>query len=228
MVSTMTILMAVLSVAAVSAAGPYGLARTPPRGWRSWNAYGPGISQAKMEATMAAMARPFRDGKSILDFGYVHCGLDDNWQACGTGFNQSFHDKNGNPLINTTRFPDMAAMVQYGHARGIKVGWYINNCICAENQFRYTPGGPAFGELVYKQTVAALTQQYQFDGVKIDSCSEWLNMTHWSRLTNASGRPIMHVKILQNTFFRLSARAGIAPHTAMVRILNPAGGSAIL
>ena len=43
-----------------------------------------------------------------------------------------------------------------GHDRDLKVGWYLNNCICAENQFRYTPGGPAFGAKVFERTVAAL------------------------------------------------------------------------
>ena len=33
-------------------------------------------------------------------------GLDDFWQACGTGVNGSFHSVNGTPLINLTRFPD--------------------------------------------------------------------------------------------------------------------------
>ena len=109
-----------------------------------------------MQAAMAAMVKPFRDGKSLRDFGYVHAGLDDNWQACGAGFNQSFHDKDGNPLVNKTRFPDMAAMTKEGHDHQLKVGWYLNNCICAENQFRYTPGGASFGAKVFERTVAAL------------------------------------------------------------------------
>eukprot|EP00664_Eupelagonemidae_sp_cell27_P007524 gene7524-8309_t len=59
---------------------------------------------------------------SLLDAGYANAGLDDNWQACGTGVKGSFHDADGNPLINTTTFPDMAGMVQHGHAQGLKVG----------------------------------------------------------------------------------------------------------
>ena len=44
--------------------------------------------------------------------------------------------------------------------------------------------------------MAALAR-YKFDGVKIDSCSEWLNMTRWASLMNATGRP--PVKIQQST-----------------------------
>jgi hypothetical protein len=32
-------------------------------------------------------------------------GLDDNWQACGAGVRGSFHDANGRPLVNRSRFP---------------------------------------------------------------------------------------------------------------------------
>ena len=32
---------------------------------------------------------------------------DDNWQACGFGVDGTFHDAQGNPIINIIRFPDM-------------------------------------------------------------------------------------------------------------------------
>ena len=51
-----------------------GLARTPPRGWRSWNTFGSNVTQAKMEAIMDAMVRRDRsvDGvpTSLCDLGY--------------------------------------------------------------------------------------------------------------------------------------------------------------
>ena len=90
------------------AAGPFGLAQKPPRGWRSWNAFGTDVTQAKMQGAMIAMAdrsRTFvdRDGKSkvasLADLGFVHAGLDDSWQACGAGIEGSFHDAEGNPLV---------------------------------------------------------------------------------------------------------------------------------
>ena len=57
-------------------------------GWRSWNCYGGNVNQTKMTGTMDRMAARTRlvNGKktSLLDLGYNNCGLDDNWQACGT------------------------------------------------------------------------------------------------------------------------------------------------
>lgn len=44
--------------------------------------------------------------------------------GAGQGVGGSFHDAQGNPLINKQRFPDMAAMTAYGRQRGIKIGWW--------------------------------------------------------------------------------------------------------
>jgi hypothetical protein len=30
------------------------------------------------------------------------------------------------------KFPDMAGLVQYGHGKGLKMGWYENGCACGE------------------------------------------------------------------------------------------------
>eukprot|EP00937_MAST-01D_sp_MAST-1D-sp2_P004851 g4851.t1 len=148
-----------------------------------------------MELAMVALTtqRPYVNlrgeaaNASLADLGFVHAGLDDAWQACGTGVSGSFHAADGRPLVNTTRFPDMAAMVAFGRARGLLPGFYINNCICAENQFR---GDAEMEERIFRGTVAALTA-WDFAGVKVDSCSEFLNMTRWAALLNATGRPVL-------------------------------------
>merc|ERR1719401_2150442 len=75
------------------------------------------------------------DGRktSLADLGYVSVGLDDGWQHCRGGVNGSFHDAEGNPLIDTRKFPSMKNMTDHGHSLGLKVGWYMNNCMCNEN-----------------------------------------------------------------------------------------------
>lgn len=45
------------------------------------------------------------------------------------GVNGTQHDINGNPVINK-KFPDMQGLVNYGHSKGLKVGWYENGCAC--------------------------------------------------------------------------------------------------
>ena len=111
-----------------------GIAATPPMGWRNWNAFQGHIDQPTMHAQMAALTARTRrvvgleELSSLADAGYARAGLDDNWQACGAGVGGSFHDgATGAPLVNASRFPDMKAMVDYGHSLGLKVGWYDNN-----------------------------------------------------------------------------------------------------
>ena len=111
--------------AVVHAAGPFGLSKTPPMGWRSWNSMGAAVTQTKMQLVMEKLAevRGFSNSQhtSLASLGYATAGLDDAWQACGTGVNNSFHDINGTPLPNTTTFPNLKSMVAYGHRLNISV-----------------------------------------------------------------------------------------------------------
>ena len=59
-------------------------------------------------------------------------GLDDGWQKCGAGINGSFHDAQGDPIVDVAKFPSLGGMVAKAHRLGLKAGWYLNNCICAE------------------------------------------------------------------------------------------------
>jgi hypothetical protein len=114
---------ALLLLLAVVVAPPDG----PFRGWRSWNQMGPAINQTQHEAIAAALADRSRlvDGKptSLLDLGFDRIGMDDNWQACGTGINGSFHAADGTPLWDTARFSDVRAMNEKIHRLGLKSDW---------------------------------------------------------------------------------------------------------
>ena len=76
---------------------------------------------------MKGLVKKRSGGQSLADCGYVTAGLDDAWQACGTGVDGSFHNAQGAPLVNKTKFPDMAAMVSKAHSLGLHAGFYINN-----------------------------------------------------------------------------------------------------
>lgn len=167
-----------------------GKAVTPPMGWRSWNCYGGDVTQDLMTGIMDRMADRKRtvDGTptSLVDLGYVDCGLDDNWQACGGGVQGSFHDADGNPLINKDRFADMKAMTDHGHANGLSIGFYMNNCICSENQFT----DPVYIQKHMERSVDAIIA-YGYDGVKLDGCGQFKNLTWWYQLLNATGKGIL-------------------------------------
>eukprot|EP01052_Picozoa_sp_SAG31_P004901 SAG31_NODE_208_length_20313_cov_6.143119_18_plen_292_part_00 len=179
----------------VSTGNPNGLASTPPLGWRSWNFMKEDVSQEKILAQVSALAAAGPGGRpSLLEIGYNHIGIDDGWQACGTGINGSFHDAQGHPLINLTRFPDMRAMNMQAHAKGVKMGWYGNNCGCRESMF------DAIGGHV-KQDAQA-TADLLFDSIKVDGCGPSQNITAWTEALNATGRPILLEDCLTKRYTR--------------------------
>lgn len=166
-----------------------GLALLPPMGWRSWNQFGSDISQDLFENNiMPGLTDKSRmvDGKptSLLELGYNRMGMDDGWQACYTGINKTFHDKDGNPLINKTLFPDIKSMNDKAHDAGLLSGWYLNNCICQES------GGKIAVNKTVPNDVQALVE-LGFDSVKIDSCGPNHDVGYFAQLMNDSGRPIL-------------------------------------
>jgi alpha-galactosidase len=163
---------------------------SPPMGWRSWNCYGAHVSQAKMEQIFEAMASRER-GVSLLDLGYRYAGLDDGWQACARGY----HDADGRPRVNTQLFPDMTAMVSRGHALGLSVGWYGNNCLCADDW------GAHGGHVRYDGDVSALIS-FGFDSIKLDGCGAQNNITRWAELIEAGTRGLNRSIVVENCHVR--------------------------
>lgn len=150
-----------------------GLALTPPMGWRSWNCYHIGVTDSVIRATIDAVVAKARkvDGvpTSLQDLGFNSVGIDDGWQACGTGHKKSFHASDGTPLVNKTKFPDLHALVSYAHSKNVKIGWYDNNCYCMDE---YTlRDDPTWAEKAYAAD-AMQALDAGFDELKIDNCGD--------------------------------------------------------
>ena len=62
----------------------------------------------------------------------------------------------------------------------------MNNCICAERGFT----DPELIRKIMEKSAAAVGE-YQFDGLKLDSCSQFNNLTWWASLLNKTGRAIL-------------------------------------
>jgi alpha-galactosidase len=180
---------ALAGLAGLAAAKDDGLALTPPRGWRSWNALGLHVDQPSLEAVMDAVTvrRPLWNGSlaSLADLGYTNVGLDDGWQACHAGVGGGFHRADGTPIVNTTRFPDLAAMVDHAHALNLTAGFYGNNCYCAD---------PSDLLANFEGDVATLVAA-GFDGYKLDSCGGQKDIALYSSLITASGKKV----VIENT-----------------------------
>ena len=164
--------------------GYNGEALTPPMGWRSWNAFWDDIDQQTFVDAIDALTSVewSLDGGatlfSLAGAGYARVGIDEGWEACGAGVNGTQHDADGAPVIDTRKFPDMGALVAYGHARGVAMGWYLNGCACGEQVAL---------DLNYRGDAAAL-DALGFDAVKIDGCGAQTNMTRYAELFAATGK----------------------------------------
>jgi len=86
------------------------LALTPPMGWNSWNAWGRTVDDAKVRAAADAMVE-----KRLARHGYEYVVIDDGWEGK--------RDEKG-VLHPNEKFPDMKALADYIHARGLKFGIY--------------------------------------------------------------------------------------------------------
>jgi len=177
-----------------------GVGLTPPMGWRSWNCMHGDISDARIRATVDAITSRHRTvggvGTSLADLGFDRVGIDDGWQACNRGKNLSggtFHADDGTPLVNKTLFPNLASLVAFAKSRGVKMGWYINNCICHESKGRIGGETGKNGAWVNRTYIGDVKQVTAagFESVKIDSCGLHSDIEHYAQLFNASGHRVM-------------------------------------
>jgi alpha-galactosidase len=90
---------------------PYnGLAKTPPMGWNSWNKFQTRFDDKTVREVADALV-----SSGMKDAGYQFINIDDGWQ--GT------RDANG-VLQPNPNFPDMKALADYVHSKGLKLGIY--------------------------------------------------------------------------------------------------------
>ena len=90
---------------------PYnGLAKTPPMGWNSWNLFAQKIDDKTVRTMADAMV-----SSGMRDAGYIYVNIDDTWEGV--------RDGQGNLQANH-KFPDMKALADYVHSKGLKLGIY--------------------------------------------------------------------------------------------------------
>jgi alpha-galactosidase len=105
----MTLLAATLSPYFSLAQAPK-LALTPPMGWNSWNHFATKIDDATVRAQAEAMV-----SSGMRDAGYLYVNIDDTWEG----------ERDDKGVLHTNRkFPDMKALADYVHGKGLKLGIY--------------------------------------------------------------------------------------------------------
>ncbi|RDS83463.1 glycoside hydrolase family 27 protein [Dyella psychrodurans] len=86
------------------------LARTPPMGWNSWNHFGADVTDADIRHAADALV-----ASGMAAAGYRYVIIDDGWQGQ--------RDAQG-AMHPNAKFPDMKALADYVHGKGLKFGIY--------------------------------------------------------------------------------------------------------
>ena len=132
-------------------------AATPPMGWNSWNHFGDKVNDANVRATADAMV-----SSGMRDTGYIYVNVDDTWEGQ--------RDAQGNIHPNS-KFPDMKALADYVHSKGLKFGIYSS------------PGPKTCGEYEgsygHEQQDADTYAKWGVDFLKYDLCSYESIMQMW-------------------------------------------------
>lgn len=124
------------------------LAATPPMGWNSWNHFHRAVSDQIVRAQADAMV-----SSGMRDAGYIYVNIDDTWQG----------DRDAQGIIHPNdRFPDMKALADYVHSKGLKLGIYSS------------PGAKTCagyeGSLGHEQQDADTYAKWGIDYLKYDLC----------------------------------------------------------
>jgi alpha-galactosidase len=126
-----------------------GLALTPPMGWNSWNKFAGRVDDKAVREIADAMA-----ANGMRDAGYLYVNIDDTWEGP--------RDKDGN-IASNEKFPDMKALTDYVHSKGLKIGIYSGPgpLTCAQFPASYN----------HEEQDAKTWAAWGFDYLKYDWCS---------------------------------------------------------
>jgi alpha-galactosidase len=125
------------------------VAQTPPMGWNSWNFFAERVSDKDIRAAADQLV-----ATGMKDAGYIYVNIDDTWEGQ--------RDANG-VLHSNAKFPDMKALADYVHSKGLKIGIYSGPGpkTCAGYE----------GSLDHEAQDAQLYAQWGIDYLKYDLCS---------------------------------------------------------
>jgi alpha-galactosidase len=86
------------------------VAQTPPMGWNSWNYFAGRVTDQDIRNAADQLV-----ATGMKDAGYVYVNIDDTWEG----------ERDANGVLHTnSKFPDMKALADYVHSKGLKLGIY--------------------------------------------------------------------------------------------------------
>jgi len=137
------------NVAKAQSAAPQAAAQTPPMGWNSWNYFAERVTDKDIRAAADQLV-----STGMKDAGYIYVNIDDTWEG----------DRDASGVLHTnSKFPDMKALADYVHSKGLKIGIY-------SGPGTKTCGGYA-ASLGHEEQDAKMYAEWGFDYLKYDLCS---------------------------------------------------------
>jgi alpha-galactosidase len=93
-----------------SAAPQVLVAQTPPMGWNSWNFFAGKVTDKNIRDAADEIV-----STGMKDAGYIYINIDDTWEG----------DRDADGVLHSnSKFPDMKALADYVHSKGLKLGIY--------------------------------------------------------------------------------------------------------
>jgi alpha-galactosidase len=128
---------------------PPQVAQTPPMGWNSWNYFADKVDDKGVRAAADQLV-----STGMKDAGYIYVNIDDTWEG----------ERDASGVLHTNaKFPDMKALADYVHSKGLKIGIY-------SGPGNKTCGGYA-ASLGHEEQDAQLYASWGIDYLKYDLCS---------------------------------------------------------
>ena len=123
--------------------------QTPPMGWNSWNFFFGKVTDKDIRASADQIV-----STGMKDAGYIYVNIDDTWEGK--------RDETG-MLHTNDKFPDMKALADYVHSKGLKIGIYSSPGpkTCAGYEASYG----------HEEQDAQLYASWGIDYLKYDLCS---------------------------------------------------------
>ena len=144
----------VVVLSSLPLAGQTKVAAAPPMGWNSWNHFAGHVTDADVRSAADSLV-----STGMRDAGYVYVNVDDTWEG----------KRDAQGVLHTNeKFPDMKALGDYIHSKGLKFGIYSS------------PGAKTCagyeGSLGHEAQDAKLYAAWGVDFLKYDLCSFHDNM----------------------------------------------------
>jgi len=125
------------------------VAQTPPMGWNSWNYFAGKVTDKDIRDSADQIV-----ATGMKDAGYIYVNIDDTWEG----------QRDASGVLHTnSKFPDMKALADYVHSKGLKLGIYSSPGpkTCANYE----------GSLGHEEQDAKMYAEWGIDYLKYDLCS---------------------------------------------------------